>query len=119
MIESDALEISPLEWKEAESQGQRFNVLDVREPWELSRAALPAAANVINLPMSVLAREGETALLKAGCAKEGRFLTLCHHGVRSLNAALWMRDLGWQGVFSLAGGIDAYARQVDSSVGFY
>jgi len=112
------IEITPQQWLEAQRQGRNYIVLDVREPWELNLAALPADG-VLNLPMSLLAREGESALLQAGCARDGLFLTLCHHGVRSLNAAEWMRGLGWRKVFSLAGGIDAYARQIDSSVGRY
>jgi predicted sulfurtransferase len=31
----------------------------------------------------------------------------------------WMRALGWRNVFSLAGGIDAYANQIDPGVGKY
>jgi predicted sulfurtransferase len=44
---------------------------------------------------------------------------MCHHGVRSADVTGWMRQQGWQNVTSLAGGIAAYAEQVDPSVGVY
>jgi monothiol glutaredoxin len=43
----------------------------------------------------------------------------CHHGMRSLQAAIWFRQKGFTNVFNLAGGIDAWSRDVDSSVPTY
>lgn len=38
---------------------------------------------------------------------------LCHHGVRSLNAALFLQQKGFSDVASMRGGIDAWAREID------
>jgi rhodanese-related sulfurtransferase len=44
---------------------------------------------------------------------------MCHHGTRSAQVTAWLAQQGYKNVSNVAGGIDAYARQVDSSVGFY
>ena len=44
---------------------------------------------------------------------------LCHHGGRSGQAAEHFRALGFGKVHNIAGGIDAWARQVDASIGTY
>ena len=44
---------------------------------------------------------------------------LCHHGNRSMQVTMWLAQQGYKNVINVSGGIDAYARQVDSSVGFY
>ncbi|GAB4481758.1 MAG: rhodanese-like domain-containing protein [Anaerolineales bacterium] len=112
------LEITPQELAEKMRRGEDFILLDVRELWELDYARL-ADPRLLVLPMSRLAREGAAALPQTWNPAESQIITLCHHGVRSLNAAQWLKSLGWQNVLSLAGGIDAYARQVDASVGRY
>ena len=43
----------------------------------------------------------------------------CHHGVRSLNAAVLLERMGYERVVSLAGGIDAWSLAVDPSVPRY
>ena len=37
----------------------------------------------------------------------------CHHGIRSLNAALFLQQKGFQNVSSMRGGIDAWSLQID------
>ncbi len=43
----------------------------------------------------------------------------CHHGMRSMHAAAFLRAQGVEQVFSMAGGIDAWARLVDASMDRY
>jgi len=43
----------------------------------------------------------------------------CHHGVRSLRVATWLRDKGFAQVQSMQGGIDAWSADVDPSVPRY
>jgi rhodanese-related sulfurtransferase len=50
---------------------------------------------------------------------EAHIVTICHGGVRSLNAAVWMRNQGFEKVQSLSGGIDAWSREVDPAVPRY
>ena len=51
--------------------------------------------------------------------KEAEIVVLCHHGVRSAQVTAWLLQEGWKNVKSMAGGIAAYAEQVDPSVGAY
>ena len=44
---------------------------------------------------------------------------LCHHGGRSAQAAEQFRALGFTKVHNITGGIDAWAQQLDSSIGTY
>jgi len=66
---------------------------------EIAMAALPGALDRLDPDRPVVA--------------------LCHHGVRSLRAAAWLRQQGFAQAVSLAGGIDAWARQVDPAMARY
>ena len=44
---------------------------------------------------------------------------MCHTGVRSAQVTAWLRHNGWNNTVSLAGGIAAYAKRIDASVGKY
>jgi rhodanese-related sulfurtransferase len=46
-------------------------------------------------------------------------VVICHHGGRSLQAALFLERQGFANVHNLAGGVDAWARQVDPAMPVY
>lgn len=46
-------------------------------------------------------------------------VALCHHGMRSLRVAAFLRQNGFAQAVSLAGGIDAWARQIDPAMARY
>ncbi|HVM45530.1 MAG TPA: rhodanese-like domain-containing protein [Candidatus Thermoplasmatota archaeon] len=84
-------------------------LLDVREPSELARASIDGALHV---PMrQVPARVGELP-------KDKPILVICHHGGRSQAVADWLAPHGFD-VHNVAGGIDAWADEVDPSVPKY
>lgn len=85
-------------------------LLDVREPWELSLAALPQA---INIPMAQL----PDRLDELDRGRE--IVVMCHHGSRSLQVAVFLKHNGFDSVFNLAGGIDAWSADVDPGVPLY
>ena len=95
-----------------------FVLLDVREPWELESARIQDA-RLLAVPMSSLGRSGPGGLPDAAQSKDAELIVLCHHGSRSLQVASWLASKGWTRVFSVAGGIDAFASQIDPSVGSY
>lgn len=95
-----------------------FFVLDVRETWELALAQLKNG-RVIHAPISQLSRQGVHALPEEVMDKEQEIVVICHHGVRSAEVTAWLLRQGWQKVYSMAGGVDAYAAQVDPSIGKY
>jgi rhodanese-related sulfurtransferase len=89
-------------------------LLDVREPWEVQTSAIDlAGARTLNIPMQSLpARMDELD-------RSQPILALCHHGMRSLQCVAWLQRQGFDQVYNVAGGIDAYALEVDPSVPRY
>lgn len=89
-------------------------VLDVREPWELALAAVPAQGfELLAIPMGGV---------PARCAELGRdrpIACLCHHGVRSMQVAAWLAHQGYAHVANIAGGIDAWALERDPGIPRY
>ena len=89
-------------------------LLDVREPWEVATAAL-------RLP-GVPARHVPLAGLPAALGTldpAQPVVCVCHHGVRSARAAVFLERAGFADVYNLAGGIDAWSTQVDPGVPRY
>jgi rhodanese-related sulfurtransferase len=113
-----APEISVQDVAAKQRAGDAFIWLDVREPHELSAAAIPAP-NVVNVPLSVLAQQRTAALPTAAQDQTAEIIVFCHHGMRSAQVVAWLRSQGWTNVLNMDGGIDAWAHQVDASVGMY
>lgn len=111
-------EISVKELAEKLKSGDPFVLFDVREPWELNRARV-RDERLATGPMSQLARRGLEALPEPVQQQDAEIYVLCHRGVRSADVTGWLASQGWTKVYSVAGGIDEYARQVDPSVGMY
>jgi rhodanese-related sulfurtransferase len=104
-------EITPEEVKGKLDAKQEFVLLDVREPWE-SQTANIAGAKLI--PMGDVPSRAHQEL-----DPEEHIVVLCHHGVRSMNVTVWLRQQGFENVQSMRGGIDAWSRQVDPKVPVY
>ena len=86
-------------------------LLDVREPWEFQTASIP---NSLLMPMGEVASRAHTEL-----DPDAPVVVMCHHGARSLNVAMWLRDQGFTHAQSLAGGIDAWSRTIDPNIPRY
>jgi rhodanese-related sulfurtransferase len=95
-----------------------FILFDIREKWELDQARI-IDDRLEYLPMSRLSAEGIKALPEPAKSKDAEIIVLCHHGTRSADVTKWLVAQGWKNIFSVAGGIDEYAKKIDSSVGFY
>ncbi len=79
-------------------------LLDVREPWEaaLARIALAGVPQAL-IPMGELpARLDELDPLQP-------VVVYCHHGMRSLQVVAFLQQRGFDCVYNLAGGIDAWS----------
>lgn len=97
---------------------EKFVLLDVREAWELDQAKITDNRLQVT-PMSRLANEGPGALPESVKNKENPVYVICHHGNRSKQVTMWLESQGYENVFNVQGGIDAFANQVDNSVGVY
>jgi rhodanese-related sulfurtransferase len=104
-------EITVAEVKTKLDAGESFTLLDVREPWEFETAKI-AGAKVI--PMGDIPSRAHQEL-----DPDEHIVVLCHHGVRSMNVTVWLRQQGFEKVQSMRGGIDAWSRQVDEKVPKY
>jgi len=94
------------------SEGFTGLLLDCREQDEYD---LVHVADSTLLPMSELARRVD----ELEPHRDQEILVLCHHGMRSLQVATWLREQGFGGACSIAGGIDAWACQVDTNLPRY
>ncbi|KAK8661096.1 hypothetical protein V6N13_051997 [Hibiscus sabdariffa] len=93
---------------------EEAQLIDVREPEEVSQASLPGFQV---LPLRQFGSWGPEITTKLDPMKDT--YVMCHHGMRSLQVAKWLQTQGFRKVFNLSGGIHAYATKVDPSVPTY
>lgn len=85
-------------------------LLDVREPHELRVASV---AGALHVPMRQV--PGQLGQLP----RDKPVFVMCHHGGRSQQVADWLQAQGFEDVHNVAGGIDAWACDVDPSLSRY
>ncbi len=105
------LEIDATELVELRTGGKPMVLLDVREPWEYETARIEGS---VLMPMGEIPGRVHQEL-----DPETRIITVCHHGMRSLNVAAWLRNQGFEQAQSLRGGIDGWSAGVDAKVPRY
>jgi rhodanese-related sulfurtransferase len=103
-------EISPAEAGQLFRQGSA-RLIDVREPWEFATVHIDGS---VPIPMAEVPARAAQEL-----GRDERLIIVCHHGVRSMNVAVWLRSHGFEQAQSLQGGIDAWSLEVDRSVARY
>jgi rhodanese-related sulfurtransferase len=111
-------EINVTELSEKLKSEEKFVLLDVRELPELGYARIEDSRLEVT-PLSRLANEGPDMLPELVKSQELPVYIICHHGNRSMQVTAWLAQQGYRNIFNVRGGIDEYARMVDSSVGFY
>ena len=85
-------------------------LLDVREPWEFELCHIPGS---LHIPMHLVPmQDGE---LDA----ERDIVVICHHGGRSMQVAMFLERKGYARLFNLAGGVEAWAADVDPAMRRY
>jgi rhodanese-related sulfurtransferase len=88
-------------------------LIDVREPEEYEVCRIEGAELI---PMGTVA---ENLQRLERLSDEKPLVVFCHHGVRSLHVAEWLRRHGIENAQSMQGGIDAWSRVVDPGVARY
>lgn len=104
-------EITPEEVKSKLDAGEEFVLLDVREPREFETARIDGAKLI---PMGDVPSRAHQEL-----DPEEPIVVVCHHGVRSMNVTVWLRQQGFEKAQSMRGGIDAWSLRVDGKVPMY
>lgn len=85
-------------------------LLDVREPWEREKCAFAGSRHMPMASVPVHLDELDPAV---------PVVVVCHHGMRSFQVASFLDRNGFDAVFNLQGGVDAWARDVDPSMPTY
>lgn len=86
-----------------------FFLLDVREPHEVERANLGG----VNVPLGDVARRLEDI------PRDRKVVVHCKLGGRSAKAVTALRQLGYDDIWNLQGGIQAWSERIDSEVPTY
>lgn len=85
-------------------------LLDVREPWEFELCHIAGSRLV---PMGQI----EDALDSLDAEQE--IVVICHHGRRSEIVADYLQSSGFKDVANLAGGVEAWAEDIDPTMARY
>ena len=104
------LEITVFELQRKKKAGELFLLVDVREPWEYEKCRIEGAKLI---PMRTIPANLQQLDV------DQDVICYCHHGQRSLDVAAWLRAQGVETAQSLAGGIDRWSLEIDSSVARY
>jgi len=103
------LTIEPGEVHNMLERGVKFLLLDCREPWEFETARIEGA---VLIPMQQIPQK------LAEIPKDQPVVVYCHAGIRSFNAASWLKRQGVNAL-SMSGGIDLWSREIDPKVPRY
>ena len=102
-------QISPSDLKALLDSGTPCELVDVRTEHERVIASIDGSR--------LLDQAYHDALLELD--RETLLVFQCHHGIRSQGAAEYFRQQGFRNLQNLAGGIEAWSREVDPSVPRY
>jgi len=104
------LEILPREVKQRLDRGEQLLLVDVREPHEFALCHIDGA---VLIPMGTIPAN----LQKLDTDED--VICFCHHGMRSMDVANWLRAQGVKSAKSMAGGIDRWSVEIDPKVPRY
>jgi len=102
--------ILPEELKKRLDAGEKPILLDVREPWEFSICKIEGS---VNISMS----EPEKLINELNANDE--IIAICHHGMRSFQVCNYLENNGFNKVLNLDGGIDSWAKTIDTDIAQY
>jgi adenylyltransferase/sulfurtransferase len=103
-------EIEPTEVKQKIDRGDKFTLIDVREPHEYQ---------ICKIPSSILIPLGDLPKRLNELDKDAEIVAHCKSGVRSGKATNLLRENGFKNVRNMKGGILAWSDKVDPSVPKY
>lgn len=105
-----SFDITPAELQRRSQQDGAPRIIDVRTPMEFSLARIEGSTL---LPLNELAQRFDEL------DPNEEIAVLCHHGPRSSQAVAFLRQRGFAKARNVAGGIDAWSREIDSGVPRY
>ena len=102
--------VTPQKLAERMERGERVDLIDVREEVEYEIARIEGARL---LPLS---RFNEWV---GTLNSDEEYVFMCHHGIRSAQVCAFLAGQGFKKLYNLAGGIDRWSHDVDTSVARY
>ena len=102
--------ISVAELKRKMDSREPLTLIDVREPYE---------SEIARIEGSKLIPLGELETRLGEIPREKMIVMHCHSGMRSERGAQLLRQAGFENVYNLEGGIEAWSSEVDSTVPRY
>ena len=109
-LDADTYTITPNQLKGMIDENKRFILLDVREQWEYE---------IVHIEGATLIPLGELPRRFREITHGIEIVVYCHWGMRSLDAAFLLQQLGFKSVKSLVGGIDQWAEEIDTQLRQY
>lgn len=103
-------EISAQELQARLAGADRPLLLDVRQDWETRLCRLE---NAVHIPIEEIEMRADEL------SADDEIVVYCHQGVRSAAVAEYLRQRGFKNVKNLRGGLDFWARTVDTSMRRY
>lgn len=85
-------------------------LLDVRQPWEFDVCKID---NSVLVPMSRIPEQIDSL------DRTREIVVICHHGIRSRSVGRYLQHAGFSRVINLSGGLDQWARTVDTQMPTY
>lgn len=85
-------------------------LLDVREPWEF---------RICQIQGSQLIPMGQLPAALNALDPDRETVVICHHGIRSRQVCMYLDYQGFSSVINLAGGVAAWAQDVDHQMATY
>ena len=101
-------QISVFDLKEKLDSKQNFILVDCREDDEFNYCRIDGA---VLIPISRFEEEVSHHL-----GQDDEIVIYCHHGMRSMQACLFLESLGYQNTKNVSGGIEAWSLHIDSKV---
>jgi rhodanese-related sulfurtransferase len=100
---------TPQQLQQSLGENQPF-LLDVREPHEFAYARI---AGSVLIPLSQIPERIQEL------PKDQTIVAICHHGMRSQQACVYLDQAGFERLYNLKGGIDAWSTLCDPAVSRY
>ncbi|MFN3151161.1 rhodanese-like domain-containing protein [Bremerella sp.] len=106
------IETTCLDVQELKNQNADFVLLDCREQNEFDLVRIDGSTLI---PMS----EIQDRIAELEAHRQRHIVVHCHHGGRSMRVTQWLRQQGFPKVQNMAGGIHAWAQDIDPSMPTY
>lgn len=95
--------ISAVEVQRKLEQGEKLNIIDVREVYEVKEGKIPGA---LNIPLAILPAR------TMDLSREKEYIIVCHSGARSANATYFLEGEGFNAI-NMRGGMSAWRGSVE------